>query len=180
MLQLHGSVPVPLLLQILQHLTRHSRSALDLTRSTVTEQSRGSDVVDGLAYTTLRQQLQTAQLIVTLLDYTMLAVQLPTRKRSSGLYAGTMYKPSETVTKDMIAIWDLNSPPVDELAQDKISLQLQAAAAALLELYPGSAHHSKKQVSLIVLCSCPLQNYLLGPITTLVLCCNSGNEEDLL
>lgn len=72
----------------------------------------------------------------------MQVVQKPASKRGSG-------KPAKGVidsAKEILVVWNLNSPPVDTLEQDEAAMQIQAAAGALLEIYPDSIPHMKKQV----------------------------------
>lgn len=143
---MQDAVPFALLMQFLHHPMSQNSDASCLVGSNDPHTFDNTDAWQRINLTAEQRSATAEKLVAILLDHTMRVVQTPAPKGRHN-FSSRSHKPSQTMSKDMILVWDLNSPPLEELARDKAALDLQKAAAALLGFYPKSVPHLKKQVS---------------------------------
>lgn len=148
-LRLHGPLSPALLLQFLQHLIQQSSTYFSAADSpAVFEHDVDSKDAAQLVPSTTKAQSDTVQKQVAhLVDQAVIATKMPALAISHPPTSTTAVRfPAGQVTDEVARLWDLNCPHQEEFLTDAFSLEMQAAAAALLELVPASLSCMTKSV----------------------------------
>lgn len=138
--RLYGPLPPALLLQCLQQLIKCSSISSSVVDSPAdSKQALDTKGVAQLVLNTTQQPSETVQKQVAILvDQVVIATKVPALAISPPTSTTAVRFPAGQVTAEVARLWDLNCPHPEQFLTDAFSLEMQAAAAALLELVPAS------------------------------------------